>query len=238
MPYRRTSIVAVFFFAALLVPHSPARAQTARPADTRFHVGLKTIAIPSPSDDLFETGPDYRVMLESLVPTANRLVGAFLTQQELDKLRTATTTLSRYAMVEAPRPAEFVDITPEIYKQINDAIALQFEAQTNADVKDQQEEVNRRLKALGQSSTTVTLDKPLMLGSFFSKPDATGYGQIVPVAVNGDASQRVAVGISLIRVRQRVLALYLYAPYKDEDTVKWVRTTGEKWADAILAANK
>jgi hypothetical protein len=238
MPYRRTSVVAVLFFAALLVPHSPARAQAARPADTTFHVGLKTIAIPSPADDLVETGPDYRVMLENLVPNNNRLVAGYLTQPEFDKLRTATTTLSRYAMVQVPRTAEFVDITPEIFKQINDTLATQFEAQADASVKDSQDEINRRLKAVGQGSTTITLDKPLMLGLFFSKPYATGYGEITPVAVNGGASQKVAAGITFIRVQQRVLFLYIYAPYKDEDTVKWVRTTGEKWADAILAANK
>ncbi len=221
---------------ALLPSCLAAQTQTALPPDSAFRVGLKTITIPSPSPDLAETGPDYRVLLQTLVPTNNRLVAGFLTSDDLTNIRTKpSTSLSRYALVEAPRRAEWADITPDIFKQIDSTLTTQFEATANG-FKDQEDEINRRLKALGQDKT-VTIDKPLMLGAFFSKPDASGYGEILPIKFN-DASKKVAVGVTFLRVRQRILFLYLYTLYTDEDSVKWVRTTSEQWADAVLAANK
>lgn len=206
-------------------------------APATFRVGLKSIVIPAPSADLVETGPDYRVLLENLAPTNNRLVAGFLTSDELNKLQTATASLSQYALVEVPRRAEFADITPDMFKQIDAGLASQFGGSMDATIKDQQEEINRRLKSLGQGSTTVTLDKPLPLGALFAKTDASGYGEIMPVSVNG-VTEKMAVGISVFRVHERVLFFYLYTPYKDENTVSWIRATSQKWADAILAANK
>lgn len=235
----QASRCSVFIPASLLLLgfSLPAPAQTALPADTTFRIGLKTITIPPPSPDLTETGPDYRVLLQTLVPTNNRLVAAFLTPDDFTQIRSSTAaSLSQYALVQTARRAEFADITPEIFKQVDSSLATQFEAAVNASLKDHQDEINRRLKALGQDKT-VTLDKPLMLGSLFSKPDASGYGQIVPVTVN-DTTKKIVVGMTLLRVRERMLFLFLYTPYKDEDTVKSVRATSEKWADAVLAANK
>jgi hypothetical protein len=237
MPYRRTSFVAVFFFAALLVPQSPTRAQTARPADTTFRVGLKSINIPAPSSGLVETGSDYRVIAEPFAPVNNRLVAAFLLPEELKALQTAKTSFSRYALVEVPRRAEFADVTPELFKEVVDGMAPQFGASLDATVKDQQEEINRKLKALSMDSTTVTFDKPVMLGSFFSKPDAYGFGAIMPIGVNGKTTKIVMV-LSVLRVQDRVLFTYFYAPYTDESSVTSARTVSEKWADNILAANK
>jgi len=215
--------------------HLPA--QTAKPAESTFRVGLKTIAVPAPSTELNETGPDYRVLLDNLTPTNNRLVAAFLLPDELKALQTSTTHLSRYALVQVPRRAEFADVGTDLFKDVLDSLAKQFDAELTGSLKDQQDEINRRLKAMGQGSTSVTLDKPVMLGSFYSKPDATCYGAIMPVQVN-DKTTRMVMAMGVVRVQERILFLYLYAPYVDETTVTWARTTSEHWADATLAANK
>jgi hypothetical protein len=202
-----------------------------------FRVGLKSIALSAPSTELVETGSDFRVILDALTPANNRLVAAFLLPEDLKAIQTGRTSLSRYALVQVPRGAEFATITPEIFKQIAANIGQEFGASIDATLKDQQDEINRRLKSLGDSSTTLTLDKPLMLGSFFSKPDALGVGGIMPIDLNGKKIKMV-MGMSVVRTQDRVLFLYLYTSYIDEDSVKWVRTTSDKWADAILAANK
>jgi hypothetical protein len=236
MLYRHNAVLSALLVAIVLAPMIT-MGQTALPAESTFRVGLKTITIPSPSADLIEPGPDYRVLLEPFAPTNNRLVTGFLTADEFTKIRTSpSVSLTRYALVEAPRRAEFADITPEFFKQIDAGMAAQFGATINDTLRDQQDEINRRLKALGQDKT-VTLDKPLMLGSFFSKPGASSYGQIMPITIGQD-SKRVAMGVTLVRVRERILFLFLYNLYEDENSVKWIRTTSEQWADAVLAANR
>lgn len=223
-------LASAFAMLALIVP-AALRAQ----APATFRVGLKTIAIPAPADNLHETGSDYRVLLENLVPTSNRLVAGFLTPDELKGLQTST-SLTQYALVEVPRRAEFADVTPEIFKQINDSLATQFGGDGSGTLKTQQDELDRKLKDLGATST-VTLEKPLLLGSLFNKPDAVSYGEVMPVTVNG-VTTKMVMAVNVIRVHQRVLFFYLFIDFKNEDSVKWVSATGEKWADAILAANK
>ena len=229
-------LAAVVAVAALTLsfPIHPQAPQTA----AIFRVGLKSIAIPAPpGDNLVETGPDYRVLLEPLATAANRLVAGFLLPDELNTIRTSKTSLTRYSLVEVSRRLEFSDVSPEQFKQFGDATAQQFGTVINDAVKDQQEEINRKLKTLGENSTTVTLDKPLVLGVFFSKIDATSFGMIMPLQLNGETKKHAAA-CTLVRVHDRVLFLYTFTPYTGEDSVKWVSTSAEKWAGAILNANK
>ena len=203
-----------------------------------FRAGLKSFTIPAPSTELVEPGADYRVLLEPLVSNTNRLVAGFVSPSNLNALRTTTgTPLNRYALVEVPRRGEFSDVSPAVFKQVVDSLAGQFGASIDANLKDQQDEVNRRIKNLGASNKTVTLDKPAQLGSFFNKPDAVSYGMVMPETVDGIA-KKVVMNMIVVRVQQRLLFLYVFDEYKDESSVQWVRTTGDRWADAILQANK
>ena len=72
-------------------------------------------------------------------------------------------------MVQVPRRAEFADVNTSELKQVTDSLTQQFGGDLSSSMKEQQDEVNRRVKALGGQDTTVTLDKPVQLGSFFSK---------------------------------------------------------------------
>ncbi len=176
-------------------------------------------------------------MLEVLAPASNRLVAAFAHPDDLQKLTSGSANLSQYTLVEVPRRAEFATVTPELFKQLSDAMAQQFGAVTDDTLKDTQDEINLKLKSLNKSNSTLTLEKPLMLGRLFSKPDASCFGMVLQMIANG-AQKKVAAGISVIHVQERVLFLYTYAEYVNEDSVKWVRTTAEQWADAVLKANQ
>lgn len=224
--------VAFLFYAQL------GSAQGAKASDGQtFRVGLKSIAISSPAPDLVETGSDYRVVVEILAPASNRLVAAFVHPEDLQKLTGGSADLSQYALVEVPRRAEFATVTPELFKQVSDGMAQQFGALVNDTIKDSQEELNRKLKSLSGKESNITLDKPLMLGTLFSGPDASGFGMILQLDVNG-TQKKMAAGVTVIRVRERILFLYTYAEYVNEDTVKWIRTTSEQWAASVLKANQ
>jgi hypothetical protein len=220
---------------ALAQDKSSAPAKPLEPQSYRS--GLKSIVIPSPSADLSELGPDYRVLLESSVPNTNRLLAAFTTAEDSANVRSGVSkSFSHYALVENLRRAEFVDLDPDTFKQISDEMAVQLGAQFNASNRDLEEELNRKLKAMRGSDLTVTLDKPIQLGALFSKPNACGFGIIQPISAAGTSVKMVA-GVTLLRVQNRLLYAFLYSAYKDEDSIQWVRKTSEQWADAILKAN-
>jgi hypothetical protein len=201
-------------------------------------VGAVSLAIPSPSPDLEETGPDYRVLLEPLSPISNRLVAAFVTLDELKALTTtAETRFSTYALVETLRRAEFATITPAMFTQALSMMDQQFGTALNNSLKDSEDQINRTNKVLSSNPTTITLEKPVQLGTFFSKADAAGYGALIPVTANG-VTKNMAMGIVVTRLQNRLIFGYLFCEYKDDTTVAWLRSGTEHWADALLAANQ
>jgi hypothetical protein len=234
----RIRVLFVLTIALLFSTANAADAQATPASDAgSFRVGLKTIAIPSFSSEFVEPGSDYRVLLENFAPMNNRLVAGFLLAGELKTMETGTTTLTRYGLVEVPRRAEFVTVSPNDFKQVVEGVAKQFDANMDAMVKDQQAELSLKLKGMGAGAENVTMEKPAMLGTFFNKTDAVGMGAVMAINANGK-TVKMTMGMTVLRVRERILFAYLYAPYVDESSVTWVRTTSEKWADAILKANQ
>ena len=130
-----------------------------------------------------------------------------------------------------------MDLSAKDYKDVADQLEQQFGAVLDTAIKEGEDEINRRLKAQNLDDDKISLDQPVQLGGFFSKPDAYGTGIIMQVTTNGNTNKVVA-GIIFLRVKNRMLFAYLYSVYKDQDTVKWVRKATADWADAILKANE
>jgi len=203
-----------------------------------YRAGGVSIAIPPPENDLVELGNDNRVLAEVFAPDVNRLLAAFILPEEFQHFKNGgDTPLSRYSLVEVLRRAEFMDLSEKNFNDATNSIAQQTGTVVNSTVKESEEEINRKVKALSPDDTKITLDKPVMLGRFFSKPNAYGLGMIMPVSKKGGTTKMVT-GLILLRVKNRMLFDYVYAAYKDQETVKWVQKTSEDWADAILKANE
>lgn len=215
---------------------SPAVTHNSEPGT--FRAGTRTVALPSPRGDLVETGADARQALDYMVPTGNRMVAAFVTAGDLPFLQARQLhPLSAYGVVEVSRSAEFTDASPADFQTVVQLMDQQFGVIFKGAVKDQQEQVNERLKALNAHAATVTLDKPVQLGNWFTKADEVGYGIAMPVSAAGK-TVNMAGGISVVRVNERLLFVYFYEPIADDKTIDAVRATTERWADAILAANR
>jgi hypothetical protein len=235
----KVACMIVFFLLALtpLVSQETNTSVAKAPEPGSFRAGGISFSFPPPSDDLIEAGPDYRVLLEPFAPTTNRLVAAFMLQDDLVLLRGGKrAAMTEYALVEVPRRVEFADVTPETFKQIADGTAAQFGANLESKVRESVEDTNRRLKELNSSIASVSVDKPVYLGVLFSKPDAHGFGASMAYSSNGTTT-KVVTGVSVIRVKNRVFFAYLYKRYEDESTLLWIRKASEQWADSILSAN-
>jgi hypothetical protein len=218
-------------------PRQTETAQTASAAAPTYRAGLKSIAIPPPDSDLLEIGPDYRVLFETFAPNTNRLIAAFVLPGEAAALRTGgTEDTSTYGLVEVPRAAEFKEITPEIFKQVAEAVGTEFGANLDADIKAGNDEVNQRLKDLNSGVSGITVDKPVPLGTLFSGSDEDGFGLVMQATAKG-TTVKMAMAVVLVRVHDRVVFGYLYTVYKDADTLHWLGRTSHAWADAILKAN-
>lgn len=179
------------------------------PEGQSYRSGLKSIVIPSPAAELSEMGSDYRVLMESAVPDSNRLIAAFLLPEDFANVRAGISKpASRYAMVETLRRAEFAEFDPDTFKQVSESVAQQFGTTLDVTMKDEQEELNHKLKAVRGALDTVTLDKPIPLGSFFIKPDACGFGMIMPLSSAGTTVKMVA-GMTILRVQNRLIYTFV-----------------------------
>ena len=206
-------------------------------APETYRAGGKQFALPAPSSDLVEGGPDNRIVMENFVPDNNRLVAAFATPEDLAALRAGSKKLTKYAMVEVPRKGEFAEFSAGDFKDLADGAAQQIGVAMDSAVSEGEETFNRRMKSLELDNLTVKLDKPVQLGTLFSRSDAIGFGMILPVTVAGTTTRMIA-GVIFLRVKNRVLFAYLYGSYKDESSAQWIRKASENWADAILKANQ
>jgi len=203
-----------------------------------YRVGLKSISVPPPSG-LEETGSDFRVLFERLAPDSNRLVAAFVPEADIAKFPTGPEGgLTRYALLETLRQDEFSEIDDTFFAQAKELVAKQFGTTPDAavwDIKTGQDELNHKLKVQG-STAEVSLDKPVTLGVFFSKPEAIGFGALMNVN-SGGTTQKMVLGMSFLRARNRILYAFVYTRYTGDESVAWVRTTSEQWTNAILKAN-
>ncbi len=200
--------------------------------------GQVSFVMPSPSPDLVEMGPDLRVLMEIATPNTNRLVAAFISPDELAKLPGGLTGApQRYALVEVLRRAEFVDVDEATFKQVVDAMSTQLaNGEAQSTMVKQQDRINEKIDDLGLKSGKVTIDKPVQLGSIFSNANSYGFCMLEPMASNGKTENMVN-GVALVRVKNRLLYVYVYAKYEDKSTVDWVLKTTQAWADAILKQN-
>ncbi len=203
-----------------------------------YKVGGTPVVILSPAKDLVEVGDDKRPMMENFVPASNRLLAAFVLTDDLPRLAKDATGLGmeRYALVEVARRNEDADFEASDFNAVVDTLKTQFGDIVSSTRSDVEDEFNNRMKALHLDEATVSLGKPIQLGCTFSKPDGYGFGLIVPVT-RGSATMNMAMGGAVMRARKRLLFVYLYAEYKNEETIKWLRVTSEAWVDAILGAN-
>ena len=204
-----------------------------------FKAGGTPIVIPAPTGDMVEVGYDNREFMEIFVPTSNRLLAAFVLTNELPRLFSAGDDLvmSKYATVQVPRRFEYMDCEESDFKEVTDGAKAELGDIINSSTKEAEEEFNRRMESLDLEEATVSLGQPIQLGCIFAKPDAYGFGMILPVSMGGKTTN-IGAGVALVRAKKRLLFAYLYAEYKNEETVKWLRKTTEEWADAILEANK
>jgi hypothetical protein len=224
-------------FAQASSPSAGPQSASAQSSPT-YRVGLKSIVVPAPAN-LQEAGADYRVLFEHDAPDSNRLVAAFLPAEVIEKLPARQEDgLFRYAFLETLRQAEFTEIDEATYKQVEEAVAKQYGTSTDApalDVKGFQDELNHKLKAEG-GTREISLNKPVVLGTFFSKPNAIAIGMMLEVAA-GEKHQKVIMVTTLMKVQNRLLYAMVYAKYTSDDSVTWARSISEQWADAILKSN-
>ena len=214
------------------------QAQTQSVKYQTFKAGGRTINLPNPIDQMTEVGYENRELMEIVIPSTNRLIAAFVLDNELPKLLEGDDdfVLSEYAMIQVPRRGEYYDCGASDFKEVIRGAEKEFGKVVSSSLEEAEDEFNRRMKSLDLEEYSMDIGKPIQLGCLFSKKDAYGFGMIMPVTGAGVTVKMVAACI-MARVNNRLLFIYVYKEYQNEESVQWIRSTSEKWIDSILLAN-
>jgi hypothetical protein len=208
---------------------------TAEPEST-FNVGGTSIVIPSPDGSMVEAGGD-RPILENFTPQSNRLIAVFVKRSDMPLHEmSADHELTLYGMVQVLRRAEFMDIDENGFKEVT-ASAKESLGGNLASFSDKADaELAERLKNL-DVELNVTVGKPVIIGTFLSQKNAYAFGMIVPVKKDGETIKMIT-GCTLMRVKNRLIYLYVYVRYQNEESVHQMHRMLLGWTRAILAENQ
>ena len=85
-----------------------------------FNVGGSvSISFPPPTADFIEVGYDNRELMEIVVPPNNRLLCAFVLNNDLSRLnKGGDQFLTKYAIVQVNRQAEYIDCETNDFKEV------------------------------------------------------------------------------------------------------------------------
>jgi hypothetical protein len=203
-----------------------------------FKAGGMPIVILPPTTEMSEVGYSNRDFMDIIVNPNNRLIAAFVPTNELPMFRKESDApkLSKYAMVQVLRRGEDMVIDTSYFSKLITHLKEKFGDLIDSSLKSVEEEFNRRMKSLDLDEATMNLGTPVQLGCLFSKQNAYAFGMITPTSWGGQ-NTKLVMSCAFVRVKQRLLFVYLYADYKNEDTVKWLRKTTVDWVNTILTSN-
>lgn len=199
-----------------------------------LNVGGKFIDFTLQDTNFLEVSNRYNSIFNLFVPANNRLICGFLTKDDVQKISEGKDPeMETYILVEVSKDAENVDCKPRDFKEVISSFR-DASSKILASTNEIQNEVNERLKSVDLQE--IKLNEPVDLGVIFSKKDAISSGMIFKVQ-QGEIITTYIASILLIRLKERLLFVYIYKAYKDKTTLKEIVSITDKYATALLTAN-
>ena len=208
----------------------------AQDSNYKANVGNNPIVFTTPDTSYFEVGYDKRELLEIFVPTQNRLICAFIRKADvgvLDPTRTESMNFDSYMLVEVLRQAEYIDLLPDDFKGLVSEIKTSMTDNLSEITDNTNAQMAERESVIGKMEIGATE----ILGYFLDIDNAYGIIMAANVSAAG-ITKRIVCGTSFLRLNNRMIYMYVYATYKDDSSVQWVKDISTKWIKEILATNK
>jgi len=200
-------------------------------------VGGQTILIPAPSNYV-EVGLEKRQIFPSDIP--NRLLAWFALPQELKTLGTSKNEgLTRHMQVQVSKKIEDQNLGPSDFNEI----ATMLTKQQDEIFASATDEVNNILKKMtsGTGISDLKLSQPKSLGSFYKSENVASFLMLMSMEVatkQGKRTEKVVCATNLMRVKDRLLFVYVYCNAEEKNSLDWVKDVSKTWTQAILNANQ
>ena len=220
-----------------------AQAQT---ANNPIDVGGVTIEAPSlPGfNEISKISPEVVALAEAMIPPANRLLGVYLSDRDYEKLVNGESPeFDRYIFIQVHRELENKNVSRADFREI----ATQLKAQQDTILDDVREDVGKIFDSASNQISKdydVSLDMRLgdqkSLGVFLDQPNAVAFTSLVKYqgSLEGESFDYVMAGSTmLMKVKRRLLYLYVYSQYDEQADADWVESRTTELANLLLTAN-
>lgn len=199
-------------------------------------VGRATLQLPIP-ESFVEVGTKNRMI--PMVPS-NRLLAWFAMPEDMKHFDSeAAHELKRHIQIQLLKESENRDFSAYEFATIASELSkLQDESHASA-----VQEINKILKKVGdpeKGGPPIRISEPKSLGTSFKSDNAMGFSMLMSFATNEQglrSAHPIACGAAVVRVKQKLLYVYVYSIVDGMDSIDWVKTKSKSIAEAILKAN-
>lgn len=242
--FMKLTVLFLALIAILLSLGVDASAQN--PADA-FQIGDKQIVVPAPSG-FTEAASQIKAIKDRFTATEapeNDVLAVHIPDKDYQLFKKSeAVNLTFYTKVSVSKNSKNETATEADFVNFVQVFKKYFPAYIDPKgslMKNTLSRISDNLTALNQEKTTFALDKPYNLGEIVN--EANSYGIVVlsqMTAKIGDAEriQSILGGISAIRVRGKIVFVYTYKYYKNEQDIADLKTFSSNWLKQIAAANK
>jgi hypothetical protein len=233
--------IAWFLFGMLCL--AGAQAQT---TINPLQVGGVTIDAPALAgfNEISQISPDVVALAQTMIPATNRLLGVYLSDRDYEKLVNGESPdFDRYMFIQVHRELENKNISRADFREIS----TQLKAQQDTILDDVREDVGKIFDSASNQISKdydVSLDMQLgdqkSLGVFLDQPNAVAFTSLVKYqgSLEGESFDYVMAGSTmLMKVKRRLLYVYLYSQYETQADVDWVESRTSELANLLLMAN-
>ena len=225
---------------------APAQSHEAKVNVFSVRVGDKVIIIPPPEgfEEATTQFEQVKTRFTATEAPQNDMLAAHLSVDDCKLLRSGQNALfAQYTKVSVLRAARDLSITAPMFASIVADFRKNSSAYLDMNSPQMQEmfkQWDRELSKLDAKDTKTALSEPQNLGEFDNR--ANVYSVMLRMELNRASGSEQAkipmlAGVTYLKVKDKVIFVYTYRPYRERTDVEKLREFSIKWNNSILAAN-
>lgn len=226
--------------------HESKTVKSPKTSSSSVQLGDKLIVIPAP-EGFEEAASQFKPIKDRFSATeapGNDMLFVHLPVSDCDLLRKGSNpTYDQYTKISVFRAARALTVTSAMMTAAVADLrkeAVKFPDPNNATTQAMEKHVERALSDINAKQTKIDFTKPEFLGEFDDRSDVFSLLMLMTVKVNlggVEATTPMLMSVSYVRVKERLIFVYVYRKLDSKADVEPVKLLTTKWTSSILAAN-
>jgi hypothetical protein len=199
----------------------------------KIDVGGTSILIPTPENDFIEVGEEDRKIVGIQIPEMNNVKALFLLKEIYQKIGIKPFNLKRTVMIEVVKTFENMKFSEKDFIDFKTLYANSL----STVLSDAEKTVNLHYAKIKDIVGNAEVGKAFVLGTILDRKDANAF-LIWNKVKTDEAAIEVVTGNLTIRIKNKILFVYVSNELKDDESLFWVSNTIQNYSQMIFDLNK